>query len=360
MAFSFLHLCLNMVIHIIIKMAGTAFRAPYLALFIALLLLFKLFKVDILHSKTPIQDEVSSLSALIISTKFKCSYNLTCTRFFTTRISYYPQPTSTFQLNNLVFSGESSPNPGPADNSTRSCNSDGLIILYINARSLKAFVASSDNGGTKVCKIQLLQLLVFSSSYDVVCVCETWLNDSILSSEILLGCTIYRRDRFNRIGGGVLVAVKDTIRSTRHAVLEPENTELIVIELIIPNSKSVFLYTFYRPPNSAPDVLLQLNSSLLSTRESSCCIIFGDFNLPELVWSNSSAPNHHSGQVLYDTFCDLAGDNFLHQLIEGPTHIAGNKLDLLLCNCPEYIEHINTFKTETFLPITYLLNSSSN
>ena len=203
------------------------------------------------------------------------------------------------------------------------------------------------------------------SFYDVVCVCETWLNDSILSSEILPGYTIYRRDRLNRTGGGVLVAVKDNIRSTRHAELESENTELIVIELIvieliIPNSKSVFLYTFYRPPNSTPDVLLQLNSSLLSTRESSCCILLGDFNLPELVWSNPSTPNHHSGQVLYDTFCDLAGDNFLHQLIEGPTHIAGNKLDLLLCNCPEYIEHINTFKTDDFPPITYLLNSSSN
>ena len=230
----------------------------------------------------------------------------------------------------------------------------GLNILYINARSLKAFVASSDNGGTKVCKIQLLQQLVFSSSYDEVCVCETWLNDSILSSEILPGYTIYRRDRLNRTGEGVLVAVKDNIRSTHHAELESENTELIVIKLIIPNSKSVFLYTFYRPPNSAPDVLLQLNSSLLSTRESSCCILLGDFNLPELVWSNPSAPNHHSGQVLYDTFCDLAGDNFLHQLIEGPTHIAGNKLDLLLCNCPEYIEHINTFKTDDF-PTDHLL-----
>ena len=269
--------------------AGTALRAPYFALFIALLLLFKLFKVNILHSKSPIQDEVSSLPTLITSTKFKCSHDLTYTRFFKTRISFYPQSTSTFQLDNLVFSGDISPNPGPANNFTRSCNSDGLNVLYINARSLKAFVASSDHGGTKVCKIQLLQLLVFSSSYDVVCVCETWLNDSILSSEILPGYTIYRRDRFNWIGGGILVAVKDNITSTRHAELEPENTELIVIELIIPNSKSVFLYTFYRPPNSAPDVLLQLNSSLLSTRKSSCRVLLGDFNLPELVWSNPSA-----------------------------------------------------------------------
>lgn len=35
-------------------------------------------------------------------------------------------------------------------------------------------------------------------------------------------------------------------------------------------------------------------------------------------------------------------DNFFQQFIPGPTHIAGNKLDLLLCNCPEIIEDVLT------------------
>ena len=40
------------------------------------------------------------------------------------------------------------------------------------------------------------------------------------------------------------------------------------------------------------------------------------------------------------------GDNFLQQFIEGPTHIAGNKLDLLLCNCSEVIGDVSTTRPE--------------
>ena len=38
----------------------------------------------------------------------------------------------------------------------------------------------------------------------------------------------------------------------------------------------------------------------------------------------------------------LMEDNFLRQFIKGPTHIAGNKLDLLLCNFSEVIDHVST------------------
>jgi hypothetical protein len=85
----------------------------------------------------------------------------------------------------------------------------------------------------------------------VVCVCETWLNNSILSSEILPNYgSVVRCDRVGRIGGGVLVAVKTGIQVTRRHDLELENTEIVVIELMKSNSKPVVLYTFYRPPNS--------------------------------------------------------------------------------------------------------------
>ena len=83
---------------------------------------------------------------------------------------------------------------------------------------------------TKVCKISLFQDLVYSGNYDVVCVCETWLNNSVLSSEILPNYgTVYRRDRSGRAGGGVLVVVNSGIQATRRYDLEIDNTELIVI-----------------------------------------------------------------------------------------------------------------------------------
>jgi hypothetical protein len=92
-------------------------------------------------------------------------------------------------------------NPGPDHRITHS-----LKVLYLNARSLKAFIPLEETS-LKICKITLLQQLVHGGGYDVVCICETWLNDSILDSEILPGYNIFRKDRTNKIGGGVLVGI---------------------------------------------------------------------------------------------------------------------------------------------------------
>ena len=49
-----------------------------------------------------------------------------------------------------------------------------------------------------------------------------------------------------------------------------------------------------------------------------------------------------------EAFCEILDDNFLQQFISGPTHIAGNKLDLLLCNSPEIVGDVSTFLPECF------------
>lgn len=101
----------------------------------------------------------------------------------------------------------------------------------------------------------------------------------MLNSEVLPGYNIFRRVRTDRVGGGVLVAVKVDIQSNRSLNLERKSVKLVVVELGRPNSRSFLLYTFYRPPDSTPDVLQQLNLSLQSIRESDCCVVVGDFNL---------------------------------------------------------------------------------
>ena len=113
----------------------------------------------------------------------------------------------------------------------------------------------------------MLHQLVHGAFYDVVCICETWLNESILSSELLPGYSVFRRDRIGKVGGGVFIAVKNGIQATRRLDLEPESSELVATELIASN-KNRFLFTFYRPPNSTPDlsdVLQELNTSLQNT-----------------------------------------------------------------------------------------------
>ena len=83
----------------------------------------------------------------------------------------------------------------------------------------------------------------------------------------------------------MLVAGKVNLQATRRLDLERNELELVVVKLVNVNSKSVILYTFYRPLVSGPRVFHHLNSSLQDTRESDCIILAGDFNLLALDWT---------------------------------------------------------------------------
>lgn len=71
----------------------------------------------------------------------------------------------------------------------------------------------------------------------------------MLSSELIPVYSIFRRDRACKTGGGVLIAVKSDLQAIRRDDLERDNTEMVAVE-IFTSSKSLILYTFYRPPDS--------------------------------------------------------------------------------------------------------------
>ena len=60
-------------------------------------------------------------------------------KYFSARISCYPNSTSSFQLSCLTISGGICPNPGPPSKLNYQ-TSAGLSVLYLNATSVKAFV----------------------------------------------------------------------------------------------------------------------------------------------------------------------------------------------------------------------------
>ncbi|CAB3987934.1 Hypothetical predicted protein [Paramuricea clavata] len=88
-----------------------------------------------------------------------------------------------------------------------------------------------------------------------------------------------------RFGGGVLVSIKSDLQASHRTDLERPNCKLVVVQLKQTNSKPVTLYTFYRPPNVAPDALHKLNDSLQSKSENDDIVVVGDFNLPGMTWS---------------------------------------------------------------------------
>ncbi len=145
--------------------------------------------------------------------------------------------------------------------------------------------------------------------------------------------SIFQCDRSGRIGGGVLVAVKNGIQVTCRHDLEPNNMELVVTEIMKSNKKPVILCTFYHPSNSKPNVLQQLNDSIQNNPESSRIIVVGDFNLPSVRWLLYE--NTHiniAGSHENETFCDLVDDKLYGNLNLALPILLVKKLDLLLCN----------------------------
>ena len=63
-------------------------------------------------------------------------------------------------------------------------------------------------------KLNYFQSVVYGTLVDCFCVTESWLYANIFDSKILpTNYTIYRRDRINKGGGGVMIAVSNKIPS---------------------------------------------------------------------------------------------------------------------------------------------------
>ena len=157
-----------------------------------------------------------------------------------TRIPYYSNTTSTFQIQICIPQcGDIHPNPGLDTVSHKK----HLRCALLNARSL----------GNK----QLaLQTKMSVDNIDILSVTETWLRDAIFDGELLDQSlyNVFRKDR-NRNGGGVLFACKRNINANRRLDLESatecKQCEIIWVQINLPNNEGKILVgTCYRPPSS--------------------------------------------------------------------------------------------------------------
>ena len=102
----------------------------------------------------------------------------------------------------------------------------------------------------------------------------------------------------------------------------------------------------YVPPN--PDTsyfndLIAFLKSLAANEDD--FIIVGDFNLPDSCWTSLSGCS-----PLSNLLCDFVCDINLAQLINSPTHVKGNTLDILLTSSEHIISHISVSKPYDSLP----------
>jgi hypothetical protein len=94
----------------------------------------------------------------------------------------------------------------------------------------------------------------------------------------------------------------------------------------------ITVYLLYRSPNASPASMAGLVNLVKSIGKNS--IIIGDFNLRDISWETGEA----SGRAR--EFVEVTDDALLVQMVEFPTHVKGNCLDLVLTKIPERIEEV--------------------
>ena len=204
-------------------------------------------------------------------------------------------------------------------------------------------------------KVHELHGFLYTNKPDIVILNETWLKKSILDSEILpSGYKIFRMDRslkthpwdperpkkFRKNGGGVLIAHRFDldVSSTRISVVKAQ-AELLSVVLKLPTGRKLCISTFYRVGTLGSDNYTEVANyfrSLALKKKIDKHVLIGDMNLNCVSW-----PAGETSCELQNSFLDfLTGDLGHTQLINEPTHKAGNVLDLLFTNVPNIITNL--------------------
>ena len=191
----------------------------------------------------------------------------------------------------------------------------GIKIAYINVRSLLP-------------KIEQIQHLLYEKEIHLLGVGETWLDDTILNSDIAIdGYTIVRVDR-NRHGGGVLFFVNDKV-SHREVKFSPSEVENVWITINV-HKEQYLIGNMYRPPSSDSnyfDKMLDLLEQ--ASNEAENVILLGDLNYDYKTDMNPI--------FLIESMFEMK------QLVMSPTRITNTSsmlIDIILSNVSD--KHFNT------------------
>jgi len=192
--------------------------------------------------------------------------------------------------------------------------------LYLNAQSI-------------VKKVDELECIAREENPDFILVTESWCNANISDAFLSFnGYTLHTDLRLDRTdtaqgrGGGLLVYSK-----TGTIVTKLEN-QFNFTQYCGFKVNDISVYLVYRSPNANAETMSGLVELIKTVERNS--IIIGDFNLPEVDWSTGETSTRARDLV------EAVENSLMIQMVDFPTHIKGNCLDLILTNMPERIAEV--------------------
>ena len=180
---------------------------------------------------------------------------------------------------------------------------------------------------------------------------ESHLNGDIREAEICIeGYNLYRKDRTNNKGGGVIIYLKANLALTAQE-LASGSIGLIEYQCIYIKGSDTLLMNVYRSPSSTTESFQEVLTALEETAESlpnSNIVLMGDFNFPDINWSHGQATNRFNRLSIQGRFMNFIEKFFLTQLVDQPTR-QDNILDLILTNNDELITEISILPYDEYL-----------
>ena len=107
-----------------------------------------------------------------------------------------------------------------------------------------------------------------------------------------------------------------------------------------------YVYAFYRNPGdngSLYGCLIDSMARVQSVYEKALFVFVSDANAHHCEWLESVSPTDRHGRDTLD-FCNQSG---CEQLVRGPTHIAGNRLDLVMTEVPDIVNLVVSTPLDT-------------
>ncbi len=143
---------------------------------------------------------------------------------------------------------------------------------------------------------------------------------------------------------GVLIYTKKYLAASESNINEKMDfVESVWCEFKLTGSDNILIGGIYRSPNSTKENDDKLNSSLLyASNHCSHLLIMGDFNHPEINWTDVTSPtdDNHKASI----FLESVRDAYLYQHVSDATHFRSNQqaniLDLVFTNEESMIQSI--------------------
>ena len=196
-------------------------------------------------------------------------------------------------------------------------------MIFLNARSILS-------------KLDHLNILLVEEKPHILCLTETWCNDSITNAMLNMPnyyiddeLRIDRSDTAQGRGGGLLVYARNDI-TVKPLTIDNTFNQYCKFQLLRNDAINPLNVTLiYRSPNSTAENTSKLVKLVENPEKNS--LIIGDFNLPSM--DTSTGASCPKSRLLLEAI----EASFLQNCVNFPTHIRGNILDLALNNIGDSI-----------------------